>query len=64
MPDRAREISAFITPFGLFEWMEDLLEACDKWNLSISVAKSFWGMDKNNWDTECRSEVSRQARKT
>ncbi|OWZ06398.1 LOW QUALITY PROTEIN: reverse transcriptase [Phytophthora megakarya] len=26
--------------------VEDLLEACDKWNLSISVAKSFWGMDK------------------
>ncbi|OWY99437.1 reverse transcriptase [Phytophthora megakarya] len=123
MTDRAREISAFITPFGLFEWSrmpfglknapqiyqrlvdnalygfleisrsgdagattdvfqtgivddpdresvlgrrsyideimiaaeswdqmcrraEDLLEACDKWNLSISVAKSFWGMDK------------------
>ncbi|OWY93588.1 reverse transcriptase, partial [Phytophthora megakarya] len=123
MTDRAREISAFIAPFGLFEWsrmpfglknalqiyqrlvdnalygilkisrsgdtgattdvfqtgiaddpdresvlgrrsyiddimiaaeswdqmcrrVEDLLEACDKWNLSISVAKSFWGMDK------------------
>ncbi|OWZ15327.1 reverse transcriptase [Phytophthora megakarya] len=123
MTDRAREISVFITPFGLFEWsrkafslknapqiyqrlvdnalygvlkisqsgaagattdvfqtgiadnpdrgsvlgrrsyiddimiaaeswdqmcqrVEDLLEACDKWNLSISVAKSFWGMDK------------------
>ncbi|OWY92458.1 reverse transcriptase, partial [Phytophthora megakarya] len=26
--------------------VEDLLEACDKWNLSISVAKSFWGIDK------------------
>ncbi|OWY96035.1 reverse transcriptase, partial [Phytophthora megakarya] len=26
--------------------VEDLLEACDKWNLSISVAKSFWGMDE------------------
>ncbi|OWY91601.1 reverse transcriptase [Phytophthora megakarya] len=26
--------------------VEDLLEACDKWNLSISVAKRFWGMDK------------------
>ncbi|OWZ20733.1 reverse transcriptase [Phytophthora megakarya] len=26
--------------------VEDQLEACDKWNLSISVAKSFWGMDK------------------
>ncbi|OWY99734.1 reverse transcriptase, partial [Phytophthora megakarya] len=28
------------------ESVEDLLEACDKWSLSISVAKSFWGMDK------------------
>ncbi|OWY97421.1 reverse transcriptase [Phytophthora megakarya] len=96
MTDRAREISAFITPFGLFEWsrmpfglknapqiyqhlvdnalygflkisrsgdagattnvfrtgvaddpdLEDLLEACDKRNLSIGVAKSFGGMDK------------------
>ncbi|OWZ17370.1 LOW QUALITY PROTEIN: reverse transcriptase [Phytophthora megakarya] len=121
MTDRAREISAFITPFGLFEWnhmpfglkrpadlstphntlygflkvsrlsdagtttavfqtgiaddpdrgsvlrrrsymddvmitaeswdhmrqmVEDLLEACDKWNLLICVAKRFWGMDK------------------
>ncbi|OWZ01720.1 reverse transcriptase [Phytophthora megakarya] len=26
--------------------VEDLLEACDKWNLSITVAKSFWGIDK------------------
>ncbi|GMF47058.1 unnamed protein product [Phytophthora fragariaefolia] len=26
--------------------VEDLLEACDKWNLSISVAKSSWGMRK------------------
>ncbi|OWZ04850.1 LOW QUALITY PROTEIN: reverse transcriptase [Phytophthora megakarya] len=134
MTDRAREISAFITPFGLFEcsrmpfglknapqiyqrlvdnalygflkispsgdvesttdvfqtgtaddpdresvlerrsyiddimiaaesWdqmcrrVEDLLEACDKWNLSISMAKSFWGMDKDIRGTECRSEV-------
>ncbi|OWY92434.1 reverse transcriptase [Phytophthora megakarya] len=123
MTDRARLISAFITPFGLFEWsrmpfglknapqiyqrmidnalygfiripksedhggtadvfeegepvepgrpsvlgrrsyiddilipanswdhlcdrVEGLLEACDKWNLSISVVKSFWGMSK------------------
>ncbi|OWZ01621.1 LOW QUALITY PROTEIN: reverse transcriptase [Phytophthora megakarya] len=123
MTDRAREISAFITPFGLFEWsrmpfglkndpqiyqrlvdnalygflkiprsgdagnttdvfqtgiaddpdresvlgrrsyideimiaaeswdqmcqkVEDLLEACAKWNLSISEKKSFWSMDK------------------
>ncbi|OWY91987.1 reverse transcriptase, partial [Phytophthora megakarya] len=123
MTDRARLISTFITPFGLFEWnrmpfglknapqiyqrmidnalygftripgaedhgsmvdvfedgepvdpgspsvlgrrsyiddilipanswdqlcdrVEGLLEACDKWNLSISVVKSFWGMPK------------------
>ncbi|POM65692.1 Reverse transcriptase [Phytophthora palmivora] len=112
MTDRARAISAFITPFGLFEWnrmpfglknapqiyqrlidnalygftripppgsdprstdvfevgeaddpdrpsvigrrswdqlcdrVDALLEACDKWNLSISVVKSFWGMNK------------------
>ncbi|OWY96501.1 reverse transcriptase [Phytophthora megakarya] len=26
--------------------VEDLLEGCDKWNLSISVAKGFGGMDK------------------
>ncbi|POM68881.1 Reverse transcriptase [Phytophthora palmivora] len=123
MTDRARAISAFITPFGLFEWnrmpfglknapqiyqrlidnalygftripppgsdprstdvfevgetddtgkpsvigrrsdIDDILipgdswdqlcdrggalvEACDKWNLSISVVKGFWGMSK------------------
>ncbi|KAE9175210.1 hypothetical protein PF005_g25499 [Phytophthora fragariae] len=101
MTDRARAISAFITPFGLFEWnrmpfglknapqiyqrlidnalkgtetgepsvlgrrsyiddilvtagswdllcerVKALLEACDKWNISISVAKSFWGLKK------------------
>ncbi|GMF48476.1 unnamed protein product [Phytophthora fragariaefolia] len=123
MTPRAREISAFITPFGLFEWLrmpfglknapqiyqrlvdnalyghlkisansdpalpidvfkdgepetdqkpsvlgrrsyiddilvtatdwdvlcekvEKLLEACDRWNLSISVVKSFWGLCK------------------
>ncbi|POM62666.1 reverse transcriptase [Phytophthora palmivora] len=119
MTDRARSISAFITPFGLFEWnrmpfglknapqiyqrlldnalygflkvfqdqdrsgrkdvfdtgepdlernesvlgrrsyindilivgramqkVEKLLDACDEWNLSISVAKSFWGRQK------------------
>ncbi|POM76019.1 Reverse transcriptase [Phytophthora palmivora] len=123
MTDRARAISAFITPFGLFEWsrmpfglknapqicqrlidnalygftripppgsdprstdvfevgeaddpgkpsvigrrsyiddilipadswdqlcdrVDALLEACDKWNLSISVVKCFWGMTK------------------
>ncbi|OWZ01854.1 reverse transcriptase [Phytophthora megakarya] len=93
MTDRARLISAFITPFGLFEWRRmsfglknapqiyqrmidnalygftripkmagdlerldvfeagepedpDLLEACDTWNLSITVVKSFWGMPK------------------
>ncbi|POM73482.1 Reverse transcriptase [Phytophthora palmivora] len=26
--------------------VDALLEACDKWNLSISVVKSFWGMNK------------------
>ncbi|OWZ10887.1 reverse transcriptase [Phytophthora megakarya] len=26
--------------------VEGLLEACDKWNLSISVVKRFWGMPK------------------
>ncbi|KAE9181584.1 hypothetical protein PF002_g27227 [Phytophthora fragariae] len=123
MTDRARAISAFITPFGLFEWnrmpfglknapqiyqrlidnalygflrippavdqstltdlfkegdpeeagessvlgrrsyiddilvtagswdllcdrVKALLEACDKWNISISVDKSFWGLKK------------------
>ncbi|KAE9082173.1 hypothetical protein PF006_g26971 [Phytophthora fragariae] len=123
MTDRARAISAFITPFGLFEWnrmpfglenapqiyqrlidnalygflriptvadqntltdlfkeghpeeagessvlgrrsyiddilvtagswdllcdrVKALLKACDKWNISISVAKSFWGLKK------------------
>ncbi|POM70381.1 Reverse transcriptase, partial [Phytophthora palmivora] len=104
MTERARKISAFITPFGLFEWtcmpfglknapqiyqhlidnalyghlrigpgqdssrttdywegdilvtapswddlcekVEKLLNACDKWNLSISVVKSFWGLRK------------------
>ncbi|OWZ11408.1 reverse transcriptase [Phytophthora megakarya] len=89
MTDQARLLSAFITPFGLFEWNrmpfglknapqiyqrmidnalygftripkmagdlerldvfeagEHLLEACDKWNLSISVVNSFWGMPK------------------
>ncbi|KAE8991304.1 hypothetical protein PR002_g20893 [Phytophthora rubi] len=123
MTDRARAISAFITPFGLFEWnrmpfglknapqiyqrlivnalygflrippaadqngltdlfkegdpeeaggasvlgrrsyidgilltagswdllcdrVKALLEACDKWNISTSVAKSFWGLKK------------------
>ncbi|POM58113.1 Reverse transcriptase [Phytophthora palmivora] len=123
MTDRARSISAFITPFGLFEWnrmpyglknapqiyqrlldnalygfvkvtqdqdrsdrndvfetgepdlernesvlgcrsyiddilvtgrscdalcekVEKVLDACDEWNLSISVAKSFWGRQK------------------
>eukprot|EP00644_Phytophthora_capsici_P018649 jgi/Phyca11/132008/e_gw1.126.3.1 len=96
MTERARLISAFITPFGLFEWtrmpfglknapqiyqrlidnalyghlllgrrsyiddilvtssdwdglcekVERLLDACDRWNLSISVVKSFWGYSK------------------
>ncbi|KAE8968872.1 hypothetical protein PR003_g27561 [Phytophthora rubi] len=100
MTERARLISAFITPFGLFEWnrmpfgiknapqiyqrlidnalygylkisadvsydsyiddilviadswetlcnkVDQLLETCDKWDLSISVVKSFWGLRK------------------
>ncbi|OWY96864.1 reverse transcriptase [Phytophthora megakarya] len=100
MTPRARLISAFITPFGLFEWarmpfglknapqiyqrildnalyghmriepgqdktvdvfeegepepehkpmcnkVENLLDVCDRWNLSVSVAKSYWGRRK------------------
>ncbi|OWY92506.1 reverse transcriptase [Phytophthora megakarya] len=30
----------------LCDRVEGLLEACDKWNLSVSVVKSFWGMPK------------------
>ncbi|GMF27830.1 unnamed protein product [Phytophthora fragariaefolia] len=30
----------------LCEKVENLLEACDRWNLSISVVKSFWGPRK------------------
>ncbi|OWZ16402.1 reverse transcriptase [Phytophthora megakarya] len=30
----------------LCDRVEGLLEVCDKWNLSISVVKSFWGMPK------------------
>ncbi|OWZ00209.1 LOW QUALITY PROTEIN: reverse transcriptase [Phytophthora megakarya] len=30
----------------LCDRVEGLLEACDKWNLSVSVVKSFWGMSK------------------
>ncbi|OWZ11835.1 reverse transcriptase [Phytophthora megakarya] len=30
----------------LCDRVEGFLEACDKWNLSISVVKSFWGMPK------------------
>ncbi|OWY91411.1 reverse transcriptase [Phytophthora megakarya] len=30
----------------LCDRVEGLLEACDEWNLSISVVKSFWGMPK------------------
>ncbi|OWZ15403.1 reverse transcriptase [Phytophthora megakarya] len=30
----------------LCDRVEDLLEACDKWNMSISVVKSFWGIPK------------------
>ncbi|OWZ02237.1 LOW QUALITY PROTEIN: reverse transcriptase [Phytophthora megakarya] len=30
----------------LCDRVEGLIEACDKWNLAISVVKSFWGMAK------------------
>ncbi|KAG3053216.1 hypothetical protein PI125_g26040 [Phytophthora idaei] len=30
----------------LCDRVDALLRACDQWNLSISVAKSYWGMDK------------------
>ncbi|POM63176.1 reverse transcriptase, partial [Phytophthora palmivora] len=30
----------------LCDQVDALLEACDRWNLSISVVKSFWGMNK------------------
>ncbi|GMF25338.1 unnamed protein product [Phytophthora fragariaefolia] len=30
----------------LCERVDTLLDACDEWNLSISVAKSFWGLKK------------------
>eukprot|EP00644_Phytophthora_capsici_P002662 jgi/Phyca11/105914/e_gw1.11.71.1 len=87
MTERARLISAFITPFArmpfglknapqiyqrlidnaidnalrsyiddilitssdwddLCEKVERLLDTCDRWNLSISVVKSFWGYSK------------------
>ena len=31
---------------SLYEKVERLLEVCDKWNLSISLTKSFWGCQK------------------
>ena len=31
---------------ALYEKVERLLEVCDKWNLSISLAKRFWGRRK------------------
>ncbi|POM80504.1 Reverse transcriptase, partial [Phytophthora palmivora] len=31
---------------ALCEKVEKLLDVCDEWNLSISVAKSFWGRQK------------------
>ncbi|KAE9065276.1 hypothetical protein PF010_g28272 [Phytophthora fragariae] len=31
---------------NLCEKVDKLLDACDEWNLSISVVKSFWGMKK------------------
>ncbi|OWY91297.1 reverse transcriptase [Phytophthora megakarya] len=53
-PDRESVLGSYIDDIMIAaeSWdqmcrrVEDLLEACDKWNLSISVAKSFWGMDK------------------
>ncbi|KAE9263087.1 hypothetical protein PR003_g33285 [Phytophthora rubi] len=33
----------------LCDRVKALLEACDKWNISISVAKSFWGLKKVNY---------------
>ncbi|OWZ07198.1 reverse transcriptase [Phytophthora megakarya] len=38
----------------MWKRVEDLLEACDKWSLSIGVTKSFWDMDKA---TEYRSKA-------
>ncbi|KAE9180282.1 hypothetical protein PF005_g23341 [Phytophthora fragariae] len=121
MTDRARAISAFITPFGLFELIDNalygflriptvadqntltdlfeeghpeeagepsvlerrsyiddilvttgswdllcdrvkaLLEACDKWNISISVAKSFWGLKKVDYLGHCVSDEGLEA---
>ncbi|KAE9078186.1 hypothetical protein PF010_g23224 [Phytophthora fragariae] len=34
---------------NLCEKVDKLLDACDEWNLSISVVKSFWGMKKVNY---------------
>ncbi|KAE8969380.1 hypothetical protein PR001_g27514 [Phytophthora rubi] len=34
---------------NLYEKVDKLLDACDEWNLSISVIKSFWGMKKVNY---------------
>ncbi|POM64179.1 LOW QUALITY PROTEIN: Reverse transcriptase [Phytophthora palmivora] len=34
---------------ALCEKVEKLLDACDEWNMSISVVKSFWGRQKVNY---------------
>ncbi|KAE9096312.1 hypothetical protein PF007_g17052 [Phytophthora fragariae] len=34
---------------NLCEKVDKLLDACDEWNLSISVVKSFWGMKKADY---------------
>ncbi|OWZ02646.1 reverse transcriptase [Phytophthora megakarya] len=33
----------------LCDRVENLLKACDEWNLSISVVKSFWGMPEEEY---------------
>ncbi|POM61697.1 hypothetical protein PHPALM_29250, partial [Phytophthora palmivora] len=47
---RRSYIDDILIPAGSWDQLCDrvdaLLEACDKWNLSISVVKSFWGMGK------------------
>ncbi|OWZ03460.1 LOW QUALITY PROTEIN: reverse transcriptase [Phytophthora megakarya] len=53
-PDRESVLGSYIDDIMIAaeSWdqmcrrVEDLLKACDKWDLWISVAKGFWGMDK------------------
>ncbi|POM57742.1 Reverse transcriptase, partial [Phytophthora palmivora] len=40
------EIRSEIDGYQLCDQVDALLEVCDKWNMSNSVAKSFWGMSK------------------